>query len=272
MKAARSAASRSCAPSAGAFDDQEVGLAQTFADQAVIAIENARLFNETKEALEQQTATAEVLQVISSSVADTAPVFEKILDSCERLFGTDQLASARRRRRRHRAHRRASPRVDRAMRGTHSDGLPLDKSADRRVIRKRRTLHVPDVAADADVPPQLRELIDHARRSIGRVSRRCCGSSAAIGSLCVMRQPPRPFTDKEIGTAEDLRRPGGDRDPERAPVQRDEGGAGAADRNGRGSAGHQPSPTDVQPVFEAIAERACAADRRGVRRGVSSRR
>ena len=55
----------------------------------MIAIQNARLFNETKQALERQTATAEVLQVISGSVADARPVFEKILDSCKRLIPSD---------------------------------------------------------------------------------------------------------------------------------------------------------------------------------------
>ena len=73
------------------FSEREIALLQTFGDQAAIAIENVRLFNETKEALDQQRAAGEVLAAISNSIADTSPVFETILNSCERLF-TGKLA------------------------------------------------------------------------------------------------------------------------------------------------------------------------------------
>ena len=205
------------------FTDKEIGLLRTFADQAVIAIQNARLFNETREALEQQTATAEVLQVISSSVADTQPVFDKILDSCQRLFATSGLgiylvdeagmlhvgASRVEGERTLSLFRSAAEEFPRRVEGTATEIA----------IRERRVVHYPDVASDLSAPAPLRRVAANGNFSIAFAPMLWEGHG--VGVIQVSRHPPAPFGDKELGLLKTFADPGRDRDPELAPVQRD---------------------------------------------------
>ena len=183
----------------GGFSEQQLTLIKTFADQAVIAIENVRLFRETKEALEQQKASAEVLQVISNSVADTAPVFEKILDSCQHLFATDQLGIflAREDGKLHTG----------AFRGALLEGVlntlprPLEETTTGRAIRERQVVHLADVLND----PRSASVTRTIAQKGGNYSAVCAPmlwQDTGVGSIMVLRQPPRPFASKEIALLE----------------------------------------------------------------------
>ncbi|MGR8920929.1 MAG: ATP-binding protein, partial [Gammaproteobacteria bacterium] len=176
----------------GAFPDKLVGLFQTFADQAVIAIENARLFRETNEALERQTATAEILRVISSSVVDTAPVFDKILESCERIFECEELGITF----------VEDGQVELgAYRGDNRDFIetlfpvPYEGSVTAAAIESGTTLHIADAAA-ADSPLDQRIADVTGNYSMAITPMRW--EDRAAGAIMAIRTPPRPFTAADI--------------------------------------------------------------------------
>ncbi|RZL87018.1 MAG: GAF domain-containing protein, partial [Variovorax sp.] len=181
------------------FAPAEIRLVQTFADQAVIAIENVRLFNETRDALERQTASAEVLQVISSSVADTAPVFGKILESCEHLFRSSELGiliiDEEQRLLRSAAFRGESgSAVDRLF------PLPLREEPVHQAIRENRVLTYADVMNGADTPKGVRNVaVMLAIGNYSQVFAPMQWEGRGIGTLYMIRRPPRPFSDQEVG-------------------------------------------------------------------------
>ncbi|HEV8096122.1 MAG TPA: GAF domain-containing protein, partial [Burkholderiales bacterium] len=178
------------------FTEKQLKLMTTFADQAAIAIENVRLFNETKEALEQQKASGEVLAAISSSIADAQPVFDKIIESCERLFagrivglnlvGEDGLI-----------------RIG-AYHGTGRENferifpLPLDASSGSGLaIVEARIVHYPDAQHGAEVPPATRQgCVAVGIKSV--LFSPVLWEGRGVGAIFVGRDFISSFSEKEI--------------------------------------------------------------------------
>ena len=173
------------------FTDNQVVLLQTFADQAVIAIENVRLFNDTKEALERQTATAEILRVISSSPTDMQPVFDTIVHNaarlCDAFDATLGLADG-------------DEFVQRAHHGPIEAVLgaryPLLGTVSGRAILEARVIQVENLAeaSDYSVGRQLAQRVGYRTTLIVPLLR----EGVAIGFIGLRRTEVQPFTDKQI--------------------------------------------------------------------------
>jgi GAF domain-containing protein len=179
----------------GAFGEPHVGLLQMFAAQSVIAIENVRLFNETREALEQQKASADILRVVSSSVADAQPVFDEILRSIEHLFGGDErfiyLAGDDGLLHVAAAHGANAERV-RAL-----YPVPLKGTASEVAFRERRLIRYADVFNDPEVPSGVREIARRIGHNYSMALAPMLWEDRAIGSIFVGRTSMKAFSEKE---------------------------------------------------------------------------
>src|SRR5262249_39274776 len=179
---------------AGPFSERQMQLLSTFADQAVIAIENVRLFNETQEALEQQTATSEVLKVISSSPGELEPVFRAMLANathiCAANFG-NLLFCEGEAFRRVAMHNAPQAMVEAHQRNqiVHRRSAPvLD-----RVARTKEAIHIIDLAAEYPSEPILKLASARTLLLVPMLK-----ESELIGAIGIYRQEVLPFTDKQI--------------------------------------------------------------------------
>jgi GAF domain-containing protein len=176
------------------FGEKQIALLEDFAAQAVIAVENTRLFNELRESLEQQTATADVLRVISSSPGDLEPVFQAMLKNavriCEAKFGSLLHFDGE-------AFRFAAevgtPQEFAEFSRKRGPFRPLPGSHLDLLMRTKQVSHTADYAADAIASPPV--TLGGARSTVDVPMLR---DDELIGAFSIYRQEVRPFTNKQI--------------------------------------------------------------------------
>ena len=180
------------------FTEKQIALVQNFAAQAVIAIENARLLNELRESLEQQTATADVLEVISRSAFDLQAVFETVAESSVRLCGADRAFIFRfdgELLRMVVAHN-ASPEFAEWV--ANHPIRPGRHSGSARAALEHRTIHIPDVLADPEYVYGAKD-VEPIRTILGVPILK---GDDLLGVMMIYRLEVRPFMDKQIALVE----------------------------------------------------------------------